>query len=377
MRLAAALAALLASSTALAAPAVDVYTMGEGEHLFSRFGHAAICVTDERSPRGRCYNYGTADFSTPVPLTFSFLRGEALFWVAKADLPRMLELYRREDRTVFRQRLALSDGEAEALAAALEASTAKDVRYYRYHHFHDNCTTRIRDAVDRATAGRLLDGARERSGPSFRAYAREGFAGSVLLLAATELLLGSPADEPTSRWTAMFLPSVLREELAARFEAPPEAVYERRGGPVAAGSVHGGASLLAAVGALLAALVFGTAGASRPRTHRAALVAAGLVLGLVALLVDVLALVSVMPELTRNEALLVLLPTDLALGFLPAAWRRRYLELRLGHLVSVGGAAAAGVLVQPLLPLFALCGLPLLAARLALRGAGKAKPAVV
>ena len=47
-----------------APPEIDVYTMGEGDDLFSHFGHAAICVTDTYSPRGRCYNYGTADFST-------------------------------------------------------------------------------------------------------------------------------------------------------------------------------------------------------------------------------------------------------------------------------------------------------------------------
>ena len=50
-------------------PLIDVYTMGPGDELFSRFGHAAICVIDTQSPLGRCYNYGTADFSTPGPLT--------------------------------------------------------------------------------------------------------------------------------------------------------------------------------------------------------------------------------------------------------------------------------------------------------------------
>ena len=44
---------------------VDLYTFGPGEDVFSKFGHAAICVFDEEGLGGRCFNYGTADFSTP------------------------------------------------------------------------------------------------------------------------------------------------------------------------------------------------------------------------------------------------------------------------------------------------------------------------
>ena len=92
---AAALALLaLSSATAQAAPIIDVYTMGQGDELFSAFGHAAICVTDAEAPRGRCYNYGTADFTTPLPLTWSFIRGRALFWVSTTDVPHMLRLLR-------------------------------------------------------------------------------------------------------------------------------------------------------------------------------------------------------------------------------------------------------------------------------------------
>src|SRR5262249_22317515 len=66
---------LIGAATARAAPTVELYTMGPGDDLFSAFGHAAVCVLDERSPAGRCYNYGTADFRTPLPLTWAFVRG--------------------------------------------------------------------------------------------------------------------------------------------------------------------------------------------------------------------------------------------------------------------------------------------------------------
>ena len=98
--------ALLAAALG-SAPTVDVYTMGQGSDLFERFGHAAICVT--RAEGTRCYNYGTTDFaSPPEELGWRFLRGDAKFWVSVWPLPRMLEVYRQHDRTVWRQRLPLS-----------------------------------------------------------------------------------------------------------------------------------------------------------------------------------------------------------------------------------------------------------------------------
>lgn len=111
--------------------------MGPGDDLFSRFGHAAICITDEESPLGRCYNYGTADFSTPGPLTWGVLRGNGQFWVSVSSLPRMLALYQLEDRTVYRQRLPLSPTQAESIARELHKADRPEHTLYNYRHFDD------------------------------------------------------------------------------------------------------------------------------------------------------------------------------------------------------------------------------------------------
>jgi len=117
--LALALTLLTLPATVQAAPVIDVYTIGVGDDLFSAFGHAAICVTGERNPRGRCYNYGTADFTTPVPLTWNFIRGRALFWVSTTDVPHMLHYYASVGRAVWRQTLPLPPDEATRVADLL------------------------------------------------------------------------------------------------------------------------------------------------------------------------------------------------------------------------------------------------------------------
>ena len=320
---------------ARAAPTIDVYTMGQGDELFSAFGHAAICVTDAAAPLGRCYNYGTADFSTPVPLTWNFIRGRALFWVSTTDVPRMLRYYASVGRTVWRQRLQLPPDEATRVAAALAASTEEGAKYYRYHHFKDNCTTRIRDALDRATGGRLsrdrVDGTK-----TFRQWARDGFAGDWPLLAAVELLLGRTADRRADSWQAMFLPSQLRAEVARRFGAPPLTIVLGRPRPPA-GATWLGLAAYAIAGALLAALAL-----AHLRTGRAL---AALLLGLIGTILWALAALSTFPELTRNELLLSFWPTDALLPWLG----RRYLGARLVVLALVI-VAHAGLLVQPIAP---------------------------
>jgi hypothetical protein len=340
------IATLLASSTALAAPRIDVYTMGPGDELFSTFGHAAICVTDEKSPRGDCYNYGTADFTTPVPLTWNFIRGRAMFWVSQTDTANMLHYSLVTGRADWRQTLPLSPDEAVRVADGLAASAQGRAKYYRYHHFDDNCTTRIRDVVDKATGGRLSRD-RQSRGKSYRQWARDGFAGDWPLLAAVEILLGRSADRVTDSWQAMFLPSELRRQLQLRFGAEPQLVV--------AGKPHPQSSAwwLGLVVYPLAGLILALLVLVNRRIGRAA---TAIVLGLVGAILWALAALSTFPELVRNEMLLAFWPTD----FLLPLVGRRYLEARIVVLVACALLHVGHVFVQPLAPpLLAL--LPLLA----------------
>ena len=350
-------------------PTVTVYTMGPGEELFSRFGHAAICVTDEISPEGRCYNYGTADFSTPLPLTWGFLRGRAQFWVSVVPEPRMIDYYRAEDRTLYRQVLRLSPAEARRTVALLHQADVREQTFYRYHHFRDNCTTRIRDLVDLGTGGRLraLSAAHPPQPPfTLRQHVLTGFAGATALQALSELVLGRSADAPPSAWVSMFLPDVLRAELRLVYGAVPWVVHARKAGGLVPGpeAAQGGRRALAALGVVLALLVLIAAARPHGVWPRLARGGIGAVLGGLGLLVWGLAIASILPEFRYNEVLFVCWPTD---GILPVLWTRArtiyqgYLILRLATLGLVAVGSLAGVLIQPLAVPLLLTGLPLLA----------------
>ena len=368
-------------------PTVTVYTMGPGAELFSRFGHAAICVTDEITPQGRCYNYGTTDFSTPLPLTWGFLRGRAQFWVSVVPEPRMIDYYRAEDRTLYRQVLRLPPAEARRAVALLHQADVREQTFYRYHHFRDNCTTRIRDLVDLSTAGRLraLSAAHPPQPPfTLRQHVLTGFAGAPALQALSELVLGRPADAPPSAWASMFLPDVLRAEVRLVYGAVPWVVHARQAGGLAPGpdAARGGRRALAALAVVLALLALVAAARPHGAWPRIARVVIGGVLGLLGLIVWGLAIASILPEFRYNEVLLVCWPTD---GILPVLWARAraiypgYLGLRLATLGGVALGSLAGVLIQPLAVPLLLTGLPLLAlavlARVEARRAASARSA--
>jgi hypothetical protein len=331
--------ALVATSAPARAQEVEVYTMGPGADVFSRFGHAALCVRDGESPDGRCYNYGTTDFSTPGPLTWRVLRGRALFWVSTAPLDLMLAWYAREDRTVWRQRVRLSPDAFAALERRLRDDLRPGSREYIYHHFRDNCTTRVRDHLDAVTLGALRGTADAPHGPTWRAMVRAGFADDPALLAVSALLLGRPLDAAPTRWEAMFLPAVLRAEVAARLGAAPEVVHARSLPPPAPRPASDAAVFVALAAAL------GLLSIGRRRPLRAL---AGLVTGSLALLVWGLSLASTLPELRDNDLRAVLLPTDLALGLLQGRTLALYARARVVMALVASLLHAVGVTPQPL-----------------------------
>lgn len=333
-----------ASAQTDADPEVSLVTMGPGEDVFSRFGHAALCVRDTQTPQGRCYNYGTAEFASFEGLLWDVLRGRARFWVSVVDEPHMIEEYARvEDRTVWRQVLPYPVEARRRLAYRLAWDALPEHRFYVYHHYRDNCTTRLRDHLDAVSDGALSSARSRATERTWRERTLEGLSSDVRLLGLAELLLGRTLDATMNRWEEMFLPAVLREEVQRATGVAP-VVLSTRAHPLPEGEPGRGLGLLGGVGALLAVLGLG-AGQRRSRAlslgSRALLVTALTLLGA---LVWGMAAASPLPELRVNAMVLVLAPTDLALAW-PSTWGT-YGRARLVGLVLVLAAWSLGAISQ-------------------------------
>ena len=139
----------LCTMAAFAAPRIGVVTMLPGEIFWERFGHNAILVADPATGAGISYNFGFFDPTEPDFLA-RFIRGNMRYRLAALPIEQDLAVYRDEGRGVSVQWLDLDDAQAQSLADALAVNARPENAHYRYDYFLDNCSTRVRDAIDRS-----------------------------------------------------------------------------------------------------------------------------------------------------------------------------------------------------------------------------------
>jgi hypothetical protein len=147
--------------------------------------------------------------------------------------------------------------------------------------------------------------------------------------------------------------------VARKLGAPPELIY-RRQGPLPSLSPRAGQRAVLAGAMMLTLIVVAGAAAGR-RWFRLAMGLVGLVIGLIGVLIAATAAVALLPELRRNEVLLVCLPLDLALLFLRGRGLAVYLAARVALAAVVAVALLAGILRQPMWAAWCLATGPMLA----------------
>lgn len=328
-------------------PVIELYTFGRGELIFEKFGHTALCINyNEQGRETICFNYGVTDFTMGgAALTWNFIRGKQKFYVEPVPLGGMVAFYRHEDRTIWRQPLPLPAEQARAIEAKLLFDIKPENRYYYYDHFADNCTTVLRDIINDATGGRLEDDTARTFPLTFRQMGRRGLAELPPLIAFGDFAVGRALDTKITLWQAMFHPFVLRDHVEAVFDVAPVVVYERRGPPIPEdGPTNRGWSLLIGLAFALPLLVWKLTG----RFERTSVAIATVPLTLIGLIIWTAAIISTIPGLRWNEAVLLYVPFDVVMPFLSSMRRRQYARVRLGMFVVASLLTAVGVFLQPL-----------------------------
>jgi hypothetical protein len=327
-------------------PEVILLTFGVGARIFEKFGHAAMCLHYRAAgTEPVCFNYGVTNFAATGDLVWGFLRGQQKFWVEPERWSSMIGFYENEDRDIWMQALPLSPEAARAVQAKLFFDVQPANRYYIYDHFFDNCTTRLRDLIDHATSGKLRAGTDVAYPATFRTMGRRGLAEMPALLALAEFVLGRQLDDTPSLWEAMFHPDVLREEVRDKLGVAPVLVYHRHG---AAFATEGGSDRLQM---FLVGLVFAlplVIATWRKRLEKPALIWATLFLAFWGLVIWTLVIISSIPGVRWNEAVVVFTPFDIALPLLSRPRRRTYARVRVAVLLLASLLCAVGVFQQPL-----------------------------
>ena len=200
---------------------VFLMTMGQGNYIFERFGHNAIWIRDERTGQDIAWNYGVFAFDDPGYVG-RLVRGNMQYWVEAWDANRMAQSYAADNRTVVVQELNLAPARKAGLRDFLIWNARDENRSYRYDYYRDNCSTRVRDAIDRALDGQLrlaLDAMI--TDETYRSHTQRLLADRLPAATGTLLAIGPAADVPLSAWEAGFLPVQLMQHVRMlRVSAP-------------------------------------------------------------------------------------------------------------------------------------------------------------
>lgn len=211
------------------APRIGVMTMTPGTQYWARFGHNAIVVEDPLSGERWSYNYGFFDFDQPG-FFLGFLRGHMRYQLVALPLEADLREYEEEGRGVSLQWLDLRPDQALSLSEFLAWNARPENAEYPYDYFTDNCSTRVRDALDQALDGALSQQMTGSHGLTYRTEALRLAADLPWLYLGMHAGLGPFADRPLSLRTEAFVPRRLADAL--------ERIHNSDGDPLVAERVE-------------------------------------------------------------------------------------------------------------------------------------------
>ncbi len=199
-------------------PEVWLVTYGPGEIYWQRFGHNGIWIRDSGLGLDHVFNFGFFDFEQEGFL-WRFLQGRLLYFSAAQPAQQEFAQYINENRSIRAQRLALTEQQALSLTDYLVNEVQPEKREYLYDYFWNNCSTRVRDALDTALGKAIQRNyGTLAAGQNLRDHTRRLTVADYWLYLGLELGLGSPVDRPISRWDEFFIPAEFADGMAQMVE---------------------------------------------------------------------------------------------------------------------------------------------------------------
>lgn len=194
---------------------VYLLTCGPGTETYSIYGHSALRIVIPERGTDLVYNWGVFDFSTPN-FAWRFARGRLQYMLGVSTYENFLQDYVYEKRWVISQKVNLNADQTDALFTLIADNLKPENVKYLYDFFYDNCSTRVRDILEKAVGNNLIYPPEERlrDQPTFRQKIREYQKNYEWLNLGIDLLLGSPADRRASFRDRMFLPVDLYTNLS-------------------------------------------------------------------------------------------------------------------------------------------------------------------
>jgi hypothetical protein len=193
---------------------VYLLTCSPGVETYSIWGHSALRVVIAHTQSDLVYNWGVFDFDTPH-FAWKFAKGRLNYMLGVYPYDRFLQDYFMENRSVYSQRVNLEQEEKISLMHLLEENMKPENVYYRYDFFYDDCSTRIRDLLEKILGNKLIYPPEEKgNAPTFREEIGKYQDNHPWLKMGIDLLMGLPGERKTTFRDRMFLPDGLQDNLS-------------------------------------------------------------------------------------------------------------------------------------------------------------------
>ncbi|MDR2518815.1 MAG: DUF4105 domain-containing protein [Spirochaetaceae bacterium] len=193
---------------------LKIAVIGPGDALYFWWGHIALIIEDEAASTALFYDYGVFSFENKNFFT-NFALGRLLYSCRATPVAENLYGYIRTNRDITVYTLDIAPEKREEIRRFAEKNILPENRDYYYHHFKDNCATRIRDLIDLAVDGQFKDRFGAAPGRyTLRQHVRRHTWFSPFIDWILNFWMGQDIDTPITVWQEMFLPS----EIGRRIE---------------------------------------------------------------------------------------------------------------------------------------------------------------
>jgi uncharacterized protein DUF4105 len=192
---------------------ISLLTMGNGEQVWELFGHNGLWIHDNVTNRDTVFNWGVFSFHQEhfIP---HFLQGRMLYSMGGDSMEDVLRAYQYWNRSVLSQELDLTAAQKDSILTAIQRNALPENINYRYDYYRDNCSTRVRDILDRALGGPLSVQAAGLTDATYRWHSLRLMQGIMPIMLGVDIGLGRPADVRLTKWQEMFLPRKLHDFVA-------------------------------------------------------------------------------------------------------------------------------------------------------------------
>ncbi|MCL2441108.1 MAG: DUF4105 domain-containing protein [Treponema sp.] len=186
---------------------IKIAVVGPGDQLYFWWGHIALIIEDARTKRNYFFDYGIFDFDAD-DFFYNFAFGRLLYSCGVSPAELNMEIYEITNRNVVYYTLDIPPEAREKVRDFAEFNIQPENADYFYHHFKDNCSTRIRDIIDLAVNGQLYEQfGNKQSRFTLREHVRRHTWFSPAADWFLNFLMGQVIDTPITVWDDMFLPS--------------------------------------------------------------------------------------------------------------------------------------------------------------------------